>query len=573
MAIHTATVSVLLGVALFAWAWQQATSEGGKSPRWLAIPVGIATLALTGALSLALSAQEEAQLEATVRAAATSLKHRVEEVGNERVLALVRMAKRWESRGRTPKQEWEADVALYVAHQPGYQAIEWVDPSFHVRWIVPLKGNEAAQDLDLGFDERRRGELQAALHRRELMATRTTDLVQGGKGLSVYVPLFVNNTFDGFMLGVFRVQQLFYSMLDEDLQRDYSVAVFDDKEEIYRHPYATGVDEMQWGQEAQIELRNISWRVRVWPTPELLAGIRSAWPGTVLAAGCLMAVLLSLTVHLAQTARLRAKEVERANQELEEQAAQRQQAEEALAQRGEDLARSNKELQQFAYVASHDLQEPLRMVSSYTQLLARRYQDKLGGEADEFIAYAVEGANRMQVLINDLLDYARVATRVKPFEPTDCEAVLNQVLADLKAAIDESGVAVTHDSLPTVLADERQLGQVFQHLLGNAIKYRAAEGTRVHVVAERKDGAWRFAVRDNGIGIDPQYADRIFVIFQRLHRKTEYSGTGIGLAICKKIVERHGGQIWVESELGKGATFSFTIPERAGGASWTSNKA
>ena len=235
-------------------------------------------------------------------------------------------------------------------------------------------------------------------------------------------------------------------------------------------------------------------------------------------------------------------------------------AEEKLKVTLADLERSNQELEQFAYVASHDLQEPLRMVSSYTQLLARRYQGKLGADADEFIAYAVDGASRMQGLITDLLAYSRVGTRTKGFELTDCQAVLDLALANLRAAIDTSGAVVTHELLPTVMADRLQLVQLFQNLVGNAIKFHVEEPPRIHVSAEKKAGEWEFLVRDNGIGIDPQYAERIFVIFQRLHTREEYSGgTGIGLAICKKIVERRGGRIWVESQLGKGSTFHFTI--------------
>jgi PAS domain S-box-containing protein len=234
-------------------------------------------------------------------------------------------------------------------------------------------------------------------------------------------------------------------------------------------------------------------------------------------------------------------------------------AEERLKKTLEDLARSNKELEQFAYVASHDLQEPLRMVSSYTQLLERRYKDKLDADADEFIAYAVDGANRMQRLIQDLLVYSQVSSRGKPLTPTDCNAVLGTVRINLSVAIEENNAMVTHDELPIVMADETQLVQVFQNLIGNAIKFHSEEPPHIHVSAEKNKKEWIFSVRDNAKGIDPQYHDRIFVIFQRLQGKGEYPGTGIGLAICKRIIERHGGRIWVESELGKGSTFYFTI--------------
>ncbi|MBI3779880.1 MAG: PAS domain S-box protein [candidate division NC10 bacterium] len=236
----------------------------------------------------------------------------------------------------------------------------------------------------------------------------------------------------------------------------------------------------------------------------------------------------------------------------------------AQARRAEELARSNAELEQFGSVASHDLQEPLRMVASFTQLLAKRYRGKLDAEADEFIAYAVDGATRMQRLINDLLTYSRVGRLGKPFELTDCEAVLDRTLADLRVTIEENGAVITHDPLPTLMADVTQLRQLFQNLIGNALKFRSDKPTEVRVGAERTDGTWLFSIRDNGIGIDPQQQDRVFVIFQRLHTRDEYPGTGIGLAICRRIVEQHGGRIWVESEPGKGATFYFTLSDGGG---------
>jgi PAS domain S-box-containing protein len=240
----------------------------------------------------------------------------------------------------------------------------------------------------------------------------------------------------------------------------------------------------------------------------------------------------------------------------------RKKAEANLLDKVEELNRSNEELGQFAYIASHDLQEPLRMVASYTQLLSRRYKGKLDSDADEFIAFAVDGASRMQRLIQDLLTYSRVGTKGQDLLNVSSEEALQRALINLRSAIEDSGALVTHDSLPSVLADEMQLIQLFQNLVGNAIKYQSPGIPKVHISAVRNGGKkWTFSVRDNGLGIDPQYFEKIFGMFQRLHKREEFAGTGIGLAICKKIVERHGGNISVESEPGHGSTFRFALAE------------
>ncbi len=242
----------------------------------------------------------------------------------------------------------------------------------------------------------------------------------------------------------------------------------------------------------------------------------------------------------------------------------RKQVEDELRRTVADLDRSNQELERFASVASHDLQEPLRMVASYTQLLAQRYGDRLDQDAHEFISFAVGGATRMQRLIQDLLAYSRVTTRGAGLAPTDSLVALDAALTNLRVAIQETGAVVTHEDLPTVWADVTQLTQVFQNLVGNALKFHGEAAPRVHVTATPQDGGWVLAVTDNGIGIDPQYFDRIFVIFQRLHPGHRYPGTGIGLALCQRIVERHGGRLWVESTPGQGSSFYFTLkaPER-----------
>jgi PAS domain S-box-containing protein len=240
----------------------------------------------------------------------------------------------------------------------------------------------------------------------------------------------------------------------------------------------------------------------------------------------------------------------------------RRRAEIELDERARELARSNADLEQFAYVASHDLQEPLRIVASYNQLLARRYRGQLDRDADEFIAFSVDGITRMQRLISDLLAYSRVGSRPRELAPVDMERVLATALENLGHAMADAGARVTHDPLPTIEGDDGQLVQLLQNLIGNAVKFHGPAAPAVHVSARAGEHEWVFAVADNGVGIEPQYFDRIFVIFQRLHARESYPGTGIGLALCKRIVERHGGRIWVDSTSGRGSIFCFTLPAR-----------
>ena len=241
---------------------------------------------------------------------------------------------------------------------------------------------------------------------------------------------------------------------------------------------------------------------------------------------------------------------------------ERKHAEAGMRAANEELARSNAELEQFANVASHDLQEPLRMVASYTQLLGRRYGERLDGDAKEFMAYIVDGAARMKQLIEDLLAYSRVGTRGREFKRVKLDDALARARANLRAALEESGAELTHDPLPVVEGDETQFAQLLQNLVGNALKFRGAASPKINVSSIEREHEYEITVRDNGIGIEPQYFERIFMVFQRLHDKGKYPGTGIGLAICKKIVDRHGGRIWVESQPGRGCTFHFTLPRK-----------
>lgn len=249
------------------------------------------------------------------------------------------------------------------------------------------------------------------------------------------------------------------------------------------------------------------------------------------------------------------------NDQLKVEIEIRKRAEEELKKLADELARSNAELKEFAYIASHDLKKPLLSIESFAKLFARRYKSKLDTKADEFIEYIIDGVKRLQMLIKDLLEHSQIETKAKNIKPTDCSFVVRQAISNLKTAIEESNAVVTYNNLPTIISNPQQMISLFQNLIDNAIKFRSKKAPKVRISAERKGNEWIFTIRDNGIGIDSKDSERIFIMFQRLHGSTDYHGTGIGLSICKKIVEWHGGSIWVESETGKGSTFYFTIPD------------
>lgn len=832
--------------------------------RALPFLIGVGTAIATIILWQALTVRETNQVKHNIQLKLSGIRKLTQVEMESRIKALARMADRWKAKREIQKEEWEIDAQNYVNDLKGFQAIGWVDPAFHVRWVVPLKGNERTVNLNLAFEDRRRVALERARDMRIPTLTRVIDLIQGGKGFLSYIPIFRDEKFNGFILGVFRTQALFQAFLGETRREGFSVTIYDGDTEIYSNKLTDKKLEAEWAKEMQLEIRGVAWRVRAWPATKLLNEMQSSLPILVLFSGLTVALLLGIVVMNMQSARVRDEQVEAVNHELRTHVFKQSQAEitirrneaqlasvletaadailtidskgiiltmnrtaegmfgweadqvigqnvsmlmpnpqrdehdgylsrymetgeaqiigstrelrglrsdgsefpmelsvsevdingtctftgivrdiserklaeitlekqikstesladhlkmasdiaisfggtlepeelfqivvdeirkaipctrcviasidretlkldywgissdiemrplakeqdperielflrevyetkqpkkipdlrdfpiwdidrdpnrdlrshlcvpivqndqaighislvstdvaafthdqvhlltsvaghlgsaiqnsklhKEVAQRAEELARSNAELSQFTYVASHDLQEPLRMVTSYTELLAHRYREKLDADALEFIDFASDGARRMQSLINDLLQFSRVDRKGKELEPTDCEATLDQILENLKISIEESGAIVTSDPLPMIMADRTQLGQLFQNLIGNAIKFRNEDPPRVHVSVTCTSKEWVFSIQDNGIGIEPEYKDRIFHLFQRLHTREEFSGTGIGLAICKKIVERHGGKIWVESEPNKGCTFNFTIP-------------
>jgi signal transduction histidine kinase len=354
----------------------------------------------------------------------------------------------------------------------------------------------------------------------------------------------------GTLTAVYDAQDLLADLTRNE-QPSFHLAVTGRSGVLYERRHVAHV--VRWRRAAALDLHGSGWTLTLAPGREALDRELTWFPWVVAGSGLSLALLLCVALLQTRTARRHGRRAETALAGLRAEMVQRQLYE-------AELARSNAELERFAYVASHDLQEPLRQVASFVELLGQRYRGRLDADADDFIRYAVEGAHRLQRLIEDLLAYSRVGSRGRELEPTDASAALERALAHLELAIAEAGAVVEHEPLPRVMADEGQLVQVFQNLLSNAVKFhREGVAPRVRVTSRRADWMWEISVADNGIGIEAGYFERIFLIFQRLHGREEFPGTGIGLALARRIVERHGGRLWVESEPGQGSTFHFTL--------------
>lgn len=596
MAFHTAVGFMVIGFSIMMFAWQ--VEEAG-SPQWIPFAAGLSVMAVTISLWQSLVLQERVHIEKLVQEKTLDISGSIKDNMEFRIQSLIRMASRLGSSEKISKKEWEHDTRLYIEHFAGFHTIEVIEPALHVHWIVSQE-NKNVPNNHLGFKKQQQEMFTAARGQHDVYFSGLRDVTPGVQGFSVSAPIFYKNTLKGFVVGIFESKNLFDSILHKNIIAGNSVVILKEEDEIYRSDNDRLL-EMELGREIEFKQYDAVWRVRVWPKQAYIAEVTSPLQEITLAAGAIVAFIFAFMVYFIQTARKKERgiaqinqrlnseiekckliedeirkyqghleelveertvELESINKQLHWEISVRKTAEDAVAKHALDLERSNADLEQFAYVASHDLQEPLRIIAGYLQLLARRYKGNLDNDADEFISYAVDGANRMQTLIGDLLAYSRIDSRNKELSSVDLEHVFNRSLSNLKAVINERSALVTHDPLPTITADATQLEQVLMNLIINAIKYNHEALPCVHVSAVLKEDEILFSIRDNGIGIDPKYHDRIFVIFQRLHGKNEYSGTGIGLAICKKVVENHGGRIWVESEVGKGSTFYFTIPNR-----------
>ena len=444
----------------------------------------------------------------------------------------------------------------YHVHPP-HDGIEY----YPISYIEPLKGNERAVGLDMAHETNRYTAAKRARDTGDARITGPIVLVQDAlktPGFLFYAPYYEDGTYSsveerrrhflGMVYAPFVVTKLMEGVLAKQ-KRHVGLRIADEQNVLYDELVASEEDfdpDPLLKRSLIVSLYGRNWTFDIWSTKSFRTAAASDQPIVILIGGIIIdTLLIALFVSISRSSRNALVYADAMNSELQ--------------LKTDNLETSNRDLQQFAYLASHDLQEPLRMVSSYVQLLAKRYKGKLDADADDFIGYATEGATRMKTLIDGILTFSQVGDQGADFVSVNCEKLLDDTLATLQGNIDQANVVVTNDSLPTIRGNAVQLQQLFQNLIGNAIKFRGESPPRIHVAAERQGTAWLFAVSDNGIGMEPEETDRIFAIFQRLHTRAKYSGTGIGLALCRRIVENHGGSISVASKPGKGSTFSFTI--------------
>ena len=543
---------------------QSLTAEkpGVLRSRWLPLFVGICAVTVTLWLWRALLAQEHAQLERTIQLEAAGVKNEVVARMQARILALVRMARRWEDWGQPTQEQWEFEAELYVSHFPGYQAIAWVNPQL-TRWVTPPAANEAMQDLALAFEQQRQSVLEAVRDRREVAVTRSIDLMQGGKGFLVYIPIFQGENCGGIIVGVFRVQELLDTILHEEVAPRYSIALFDGEEQIYSRPDSNRRHQKKWGQETTIELYGVTWRMQVWPRSELLAGARSALPQLTLGMGLLMAILLALAVNLAQTARLRARAVEAANQGLEREISGREQMEEALREAKEAAEAANRAKSEFLASMSHELRTPLGIILGYIDLLLEKTFGSLREEQVDTLRRIDRSARELFDLITAVLDLSRLEAGRLPVEVREVQ--VPELLEELKAETQEvreraslEFVWQVEGELPLLQTDPGKVKVVVKNLIGNAVKFTKAGS--ITVAAHNHDGGVEISVTDTGVGISQEALELIFEPFHQVDNSGQLGGTGLGLHIVKRLLELLGGTVTVESEVGRGSTFRVWVP-------------
>jgi signal transduction histidine kinase len=594
MAIHTAAGFEIIGASLVTIAWRETRKKTNRIPEWLAIPVGISVAAIAFVLWQTLAIDEDIKIERSINIRSESAALKIENQFTQPAQALIRMGVIWEIEGGTSRELWEAQALSYLSSISSMKAIALIDPSLRVQWVMPPGAVNRLQDLDLSLNPKQKTVIEEAIESRATTDANSIEGAQAAGVVNVYVPIFIDNQFDGLILAELDVDALLQPVSEEFDAVGYVLALYEDDTEVYVSPNAEERAE-QWEHTSNFEIQGKTWHMAIWPTEDRLGELKTNIPLFTLFTGLLMAAITAVGINQAQTAGSRARLIAETNLELsaevrrrtaveqnlrdlntnlvsrtsdlqeattnlEIEVEERKRIEESLVSNTHELERSNSELERFAYVASHDLQTPIRTIIGFSQILAEDYSGKLDPAADDIISRIVDSGSYMQNLINDLLEYSRIGSNYTAGETVDCEALVKKQINVFEQEIRDSHTVITCENLPVIQGERTMLDQVFRNLIGNALKYRNKQPNLIHISGQVTENEWVISVKDNGIGMEPQYLQRIFGIFQRLHLREEYEGTGIGLAICKKAVERLGGRIWVESVRGEGSTFFFTIP-------------
>lgn len=544
-----------IGLGLFALAWREGRLPGELTPRWLPAAVALGVIALTLFEWQEVIFREHTSIQRVARVQAALLRNQMASKLESRIRAVESAAKDYGRGKATGRRRWRAAANRVLAQENGYRAIAWVDPVFRIRDIVPRAGNEAEIGRDLTRDPERRTAVVKAFLRREAAISPPLELAGGEKGFVVAVPVFRGDTFRGLFLAAFEAR----AMLDEVVRNEapgYALAILSQGQALYQRVEPGDVRYADLAETADLTFRGVTWQVRVWPGSILIGALDTYLDEMILIAGFLLAGLLASTVYLLRTTWLRRHEAESMNRTLRDQIEAVERAERAAL-------RSNEELQSFTYSVSHDLRAPVRHVESFSRLLAEEIEGDLSESGRHYLMRIQDGARQMGQLIDDLLNLSRVGRQALKVQETELTGLVKDVLADFDQEMRGREMDVRVGHLPLVPCDPGLMKLVFSNLLSNAIKFtRPRARAQIEIDVLPSNGEFVLFVRDNGVGFDMQYAERLFNVFERLHAPREFEGTGIGLATVRRIVERHGGRIWAESEVDKGTTFYFSVPRQ-----------